>query len=69
MNNKSNIILVFDRSCNAKFEIGYAFEVQWYCSFSFDTCKNYDPLTIEKCLIWWKCLIECEPFKNISSIA
>ena len=28
MNNKSYIILVFDRSGNADFEIGYAFEVQ-----------------------------------------
>ena len=51
MNNKSNIILVFDRSGNSDFEIGYAFEAQRYRSFSFGTCKDYDLLTIEKCLI------------------
>ena len=51
MNNKSNVILVFDRSGKADFETGYAFEVKQYRSFSFDTCKNYDPLTIEKCFI------------------
>lgn len=59
MNNKSNIILVFDHSGNADFDIGYAFEVKRYRSLhdtilviTFDTCKNYDPSTIEKWFMW-----------------